>query len=506
MVWLGVLTRRIAIRVLTLGLIAAPWAALADAGEATLRFGWIDWDPYQFEETRDRERVLTGLDIELVREISLRAGQRLEFERRPWGEVLRGLEDGTIDMSVGYRRPERDAFVHYSFPYRLETEVIVVRRGDAAAWPQRDLTNLLDAMRGRFRIGVVEGYVYGPERFDAHLGDPANAEFVISSSSDRESLEKLLAGAVDGVVMDRTVAATIAWRNGWLGAVEELPLVINQDHVFVLFSKASTTQAQVDAFNQSLVRLRDDGEYSQIVRTYLHPILIAMTIESDWFFSIDVLGTIAFAISGLILALRERYSVVGALVLAALPAVGGGFIRDLLVSRNPVGLVRTPLYVELIAGTVLVGYLLLRLGRLLNASNRGVADLFERAQRFGRHTVAIFDSLGLASFTVTGVAVAVGTNVQPLWLWGPLLAVVTAAGGGIVRDVVRGRIEESSLKASFYPEVAMLWGFALSAFLASTGTDLTVDALFWAVLATIAGAFVTRMLAYWRGWRAPVFG
>jgi polar amino acid transport system substrate-binding protein len=489
-----------------LWLIGGARAAGAESDGRPLRFGWIDWDPYQLEVARDRELVLEGLDIELVSAIAAGADQSLEFEQRPWAEVLVGLGDGTIDLSVGYRRPERDALVHYSFPYRLETEVIVVRRGHARAWPQTDLASLLAAMRGRFRIGVVEGYAYGPERFDAYLGDPANAEQVVASSSDRESLRKLLDGVVDGVVIDRTVAATIAWRNGWLDEIEELPLVVNQDHVFVLFSKASTSEAQVDAFNQSMVRMRESGDFSRIMLAYLHPILIAMTTEADWFLAIDVMGTVAFALSGLVLAVRERYSVVGALVLAALPAVGGGFLRDLLVSRVPVGLVRTPLYVGLIVGTVVAGYLLLRAGRLMSGKSARLAELSEPARRLAQHTVAFFDSLGLASFTVTGVAVAVGSNLRPLWLWGPLLAVLTAAGGGIMRDVVRGRIDESSIKTSFYPEVAVIWGLALSVFLAAMGTDLTPRALFWAVVATLAGGFSTRMIAYGLDWRAPAYG
>jgi len=496
---------RLAIAGLLLALAAAG-AARAAGEPGSLRFGWFDWDPYQYEELRDRETVLTGLDIELVRAIAAGADQKLEFEHRSWAGILDGLQDGSLDLTVGYRRAERDAYVHYSFPYRLETEVILVRRGQADAWSERDLSGLLAAMRGRFRLGVVEGYVYGPERFDAYLSDPANAAFVETSSSDRESLAKLVAGDVDGIVMDRTVAATIAWRNGWLDEVEELPLVINQDHLFVMFSRAGTTQAQVDAFNQSLVRLRDDGEFSRIVLAYLYPILIAMTTESRWFFAIDVLGTVAFAVSGLVLAIRERYSVLGALVLAALPAVGGGFVRDLLVSREPVGVARTPLYIELIVGTVFAGYLLVRLERLVERSSGAFAGAASRARRLAQHAVAFFDSLGLASFTVTGVAVAVGSDVQPLWLWGPLLAVLTAAGGGIMRDVVRGRIEESSLKVAFYPEVALIWGFGLSVFLTSEGADLSADTLLWAVVVTIVGAFATRTLAYWGGWRPPAYG
>jgi hypothetical protein len=71
---------------------------------------------------------------------------------------------------------------------------------------------------------------------------------------------------------------------------------------------------------------------------------------------------------------------------------------------------------------------------------------------------------------------------------------------------VRGRIDESSLKVSFYPEVALIWGLAFSWFLASMSADLTAGALFWAVVATITGAFLTRAVAYWRGWKAPAYG
>jgi len=176
------------------------------------------------------------------------------------------------------------------------------------------------------------------------------------------------------------------------------------------------------------------------------------------------------------------------------------------VSREPVGVMRTPLYVELIVATVFVGYLLVRIERVLARRFGGESAVNERARRLGRHAVALFDSLGLASFTVTGVAVAVGSNEQPLWLFGPLLAMLTAAGGGVIRDVVRGRIEESSLKVVFYPEVALIFGFGLSVYLTFMGADLTADSLFWAVVITIVGALSTRTLAYWRGWKAPAYG
>ena len=54
------------------------------------------------------------------------------------------------------------------------------------------------------------------------------------------------------------------------------------------------------------------------------------------------MGTAAFALSGVVLAYGGQYTLFGALVLAALPAVGGGIVRDLLLQRDPLGVVRSP--------------------------------------------------------------------------------------------------------------------------------------------------------------------
>ena len=58
--------------------------------------------------------------------------------------------------------------------------------------------------------------------------------------------------------------------------------------------------------------------------------MLGATVGQRWFFTIDILGTIAFAISGILLARQGGYSLFGAFVLASLPAVGGGIIRDVI--------------------------------------------------------------------------------------------------------------------------------------------------------------------------------
>ncbi|MDX1570374.1 MAG: TRIC cation channel family protein [Xanthomonadales bacterium] len=475
--------------------------------EEPLLLGWYDWEPYQFEKIQGTERVLTGLDIELVRAIAAGADLELEYENRGFEEILDGLRNGTIDLTVAYERADRSEYAHHSFPYRIQTEVMLVRRGEAAAFPTESLSALINGIQDRkTRIGTVEGFAYGPEDFAAFLEDPENSEFIVQSENDREGLQRLIDGEVDAHVTDRMVGTMIAWRNGWLDQIEEVPIIINQEQLFVLFSRASTTEEQLTAFNDSLVRLRDSGMLDRISRQYLQPILIAMTTESNWFLIIDILGTIAFAISGVILAYTERYSIFGALVLASLPAVGGGIVRDLLTGRDPVGFVRTPVYALLIFGTVMIGYVIMAAKNLLSSKIKEFNE--QRAQRLqtiGAYVVEFFDCLGLASFTITGVAVAVSTRVDPLWIWGPVLAALTGAGGGILRDVVRGNVEHSALKESFYPEVAFVWGFILSMYLEFTGAELTAGALYYAVVLTMIGAFVTRMMAIFFGWKAPSY-
>jgi polar amino acid transport system substrate-binding protein len=193
----------------------------------------------------------------------------------------------------------------------------------------------------------------------------------------------------------------------------------------------------------------------------------------------------------------------GACVLAALPAVGGGITRDLIVSREPLGVLRTPLYIMTILLTVVVGYVGFRLADWWNSRSPNKTPLVsdKRITAF----VQVADALGLAAFTIIGVVVAVEARCSPLWIWGPLLAFLTGAGGGILRDVVRAQHQIPSLKGEFYPEVAIIWGLLLAFFLEWQTNRLNPDEVYYGVLATLAGAFLTRLAAIWFKWRSPMF-
>ena len=129
----------------------------------------------------------------------------------------------------------------------------------------------------------------------------------------------------------------------------------------------------------------------------------------------------AFALSGVILARKENYDIFGAFVLASLPAMGGGVLRDLLSERYPIGILRSPeTYIVAVIGTVLFGALCFKVIDLIESRRPAARDTAR--SRWGtipQRVVIVCDAMGLAAFTVTGVVIAIEQRCEPLWLWGP---------------------------------------------------------------------------------------
>ncbi len=475
--------------------------------DAELRGAWYPWDPYQTEVVHGPLREVGGLDVQLVTRILAEADRRVSFTRLDWDEQLRLLREGRLDLAMGaYVTPERLEYARFSEPYRTETDVLVLRAGEAALLPAESPQELMEAVAAQgLRLGVVEGFYYGPE-MEAFLRRPEHAGRIYPARTDAVNLQRLLEGSIDAFAADRLTASTLAWRARVSHRLAQHPIPLYQAGIRVMFSKASTTPGVVEDFNEGLRRLKESGEYTRLLRHYAMPVLLAVTVQSPWFRLFDLLGTIAFAVSGVLIARREGYDIFGAFTLAALPAVGGGVLRDLVSGRSPLAIVASPVYLYAILGTVVAGTLLFKISDAFRAP-RPPADAAPTLQtRLSANIYQLFDAIGLAAFTVIGVVVAVEQGCEPLWLWGALLAAITGAGGGILRDVVRADSNNPSLKGSLYPEVALLWGLLFSLFLTWEASRLDPGEVLAGVLLTIAGALATRLLILRFGWSSPLLG
>jgi uncharacterized membrane protein YeiH len=131
---------------------------------------------------------------------------------------------------------------------------------------------------------------------------------------------------------------------------------------------------------------------------------------------IDILGTIAFAISGVFAAMEKKLDLFGILIIAFVTAIGGGTVRDLLIGDLPVSWIRTIDYAIIIFIAALT------------------AVLFNKVIRNFETTLLIFDSLGLGFFTLLGIQKGIAFNLEPAICI--MLGTVTGCFGGVIRDTV----------------------------------------------------------------------
>jgi len=172
-------------------------------------------------------------------------------------------------------------------------------------------------------------------------------------------------------------------------------------------------------------------------------------VNMQWFYYLELIGTVAFAISGFLKAYQNQYDYFGALILTSLPTVGGGTLRDILVGgdRYPPFIFKDPMYFYIIFIVVILGII-----------SSKTWDRSEHTQKRLTHALNLFDTVGLATFTIVGAKVALVAQLDCFWV--VILAAITCAGGGIMTDIVIGQ-EPAVLKGELYEEVAAIGGLLL---------------------------------------------
>src|SRR5262249_23708813 len=156
--------------------------------------------------------------------------------------------------------------------------------------------------------------------------------------------------------------------------------------------------------------------------TYLYPVMLSISTGSYWFFSLVVIATVASAFLGLLLAQGSSYSFLGSLVMASLTALGGGVLRGLVVGRLPVSAIRSPAFFSIVLVTVFIGSLALRLVKI--PAVRHWLGLKKWTPDQLLPLVDFCDALGLTALSIVGVMVALEVQVEPLYLWGPILGAI----------------------------------------------------------------------------------
>lgn len=188
----------------------------------------------------------------------------------------------------------------------------------------------------------------------------------------------------------------------------------------------------------------------------------------------SIIGTIAFAISGAIVAMEEEYDILGVYILGIVTAFGGGAVRNLLIG--------VPISALWDQGMLFQVALVAMTAVFLFPNN-----LLRHWRKWGN----FFDAIGLAAFAIQGALYATNMN-HPISAV-VVAAVLTGSGGGIIRDLLAGR-KPLVLRAEIYAAWAILAGLAIAFGITSSPWQLYVLFVFIVLL---------RVLSYTYKWKLP---
>lgn len=133
-------------------------------------------------------------------------------------------------------------------------------------------------------------------------------------------------------------------------------------------------------------------------------------------FAFDMIGTIAFAIAGALVGVQKKLDIFGVTILALTTAVGGGIVRDVVISNTPPMAFRNHIYITI---SIISAVAVMLIYKPLTKYNM---------------TIQVCDAIGLGAFAVAGANMAIDFGYNN-FLTVTFLAVVTGVGGGVIRDI-----------------------------------------------------------------------
>lgn len=191
---------------------------------------------------------------------------------------------------------------------------------------------------------------------------------------------------------------------------------------------------------------------------------------------LDLVGIFVFALTGALVGVRKDLDIFGVLVLAGTTGLGGGFLRDVLIDATPPAALADWRYliVPVVAGCLTFAY----------------HPALARRER----SITVLDACGLAVFCVAGAIKALDYGLGPVPA--TLMGMVTGIGGGMLRDVLAGRVPVV-FRGELYATPALC-----GAAVAVAGVRLELPTAAVAVTGALV-CLVWRLLAVWREWEAP---
>ncbi|MCK9472325.1 TRIC cation channel family protein [Sulfurimonas sp.] len=198
----------------------------------------------------------------------------------------------------------------------------------------------------------------------------------------------------------------------------------------------------------------------------------------EYFIFADIIGITAFTISGFLIAIKNNLDILGILIASTLTALGGGIIRDAILSSAPLAFTSLHPALTLIT-TIFLAY---------------IFKLYKESSLERKWMFVVSDTIGLVAFSITGALLAI--NAQFNFFGIIILSFITAVGGGVSRDIMINQVP-TVLISDFYGSIAVIVALLL-------GTLNFFNAINEISIMIVALLSITlRLVAFKRGWHLP---
>ena len=144
-----------------------------------------------------------------------------------------------------------------------------------------------------------------------------------------------------------------------------------------------------------------------------------------WFSLFDIIGTVAFAISGALAGIKKNLDLFGVITLSITTASFGGLMRDTFIGKLPPTIFTDPKYVVISFTTAVLTF---------TVYPKFLRTLSIKTNKVGVNLIFLLDAIGLGAFTALGTEIAISHNMNNLFSV-IFMGLVSGVGGGVIRDV-----------------------------------------------------------------------
>lgn len=203
---------------------------------------------------------------------------------------------------------------------------------------------------------------------------------------------------------------------------------------------------------------------------------------------IEIVGTVAFALSGAMEGIKNNLDLLGVLILGVVTATGGGVIRDVIIGLNPPLTFRNgvSIYISLFASAMMFIFSYYN----KNINKRTVSKKFEGSLIYS-------DAIGLGVFTITGMQIAYQVNASHSFILYIFVGLISGVGGGIIRDLLIDSVPYI-LNKHVYASASIIGG---TLFHVLKKTQFLSER--FAIPLCISVIIIIRIIAYYKKWNLP---